>query len=157
MTAAQVLDKYWPEGRVPIEPVLIASRMGVFVVAVEGLPVSGHYRPNVGPEKHDLICYKAEENYTRQRFTIAHELGHKVLHGVEKDRETPPDFMSDSHDPDEVEANRFAAELLMPEDYVRAAVDVRGIKNLAKLAGLFLVSTGAMKWRLTNLGYDIHA
>lgn len=56
-----------------------------------------------------------------QRFTLAHELGHAVLHphggGIHRDR--PLDGVSRSRAPDEMEADRFATHFLMPEKLVR--------------------------------------
>jgi Zn-dependent peptidase ImmA (M78 family) len=60
----------------------------------------------------------------RRRFTIAHELGHWELH------ENYSQFLCDAQDmrdygrsPLEVEANHFAAELLMPASHFRAACE----------------------------------
>jgi Zn-dependent peptidase ImmA (M78 family) len=52
----------------------------------------------------------------------------------------------------EREANRFAAELLMPEDRIHAAVDVHGADVVAQ-AERFNVSALSMAWRLYNYGY----
>lgn len=99
----------------------------------------------------------------RKRFTIAHELGHLLLHsksGVHVDQAIV--MMRDSRasagvDEDEIEANRFAAELLMPRDFVEAdlealgpihADDERAIANLAKK---YRVSPQAMAIRLSSL------
>jgi predicted transcriptional regulator len=90
----------------------------------------------------------------RRRFTIAHEIGHYVLHAagatgavfcrVTDAPEAPKQLI-------EREANRFAAELLMPEDLVRAE-SVRLSSDCAAMADLFQVSAPAMGWRLYNLG-----
>ncbi|WP_197056466.1 MULTISPECIES: ImmA/IrrE family metallo-endopeptidase [Luteibacter] len=56
-----------------------------------------------------------------QRFTLAHELGHVVLHpdggGIHRDR--PLDGVTRSREPGEREADRFAAFFLMPEKLLR--------------------------------------
>ncbi|WNL48094.1 ImmA/IrrE family metallo-endopeptidase [Dyella sp. BiH032] len=56
-----------------------------------------------------------------QRFTLAHELGHAVLHpdggGIHRDR--PLDGMTRSREPGEREADRFATFFLMPEKLLR--------------------------------------
>ena len=99
----------------------------------------------------------------RQRFTIAHELGHLLLH---EDTELQVDqhaFLafrdpksSSTNDPKEVEANQFAATLLMPEELLRQGVlDLEGDQDLensiSKLAQQFGVSEQAMTIRLTSL------
>ena len=65
----------------------------------------------------------------RQRFTIAHEIGHFLLHtdeDVHIDEKRPigrrDDLSSQAVDACEIEANQFAAELLMPESLVREFV-----------------------------------
>jgi Zn-dependent peptidase ImmA (M78 family) len=56
-----------------------------------------------------------------QRFTLAHELGHAVLHpdagGIHRDR--PLDGMTRSREPGEREADRFATYFLMPSKLLR--------------------------------------
>ena len=97
----------------------------------------------------------------RRRFTVAHEIGHWELHASEVEegficrfgdvREEQPDKGS----PEQVrerEANRFAAELLMPESRVRARVGAVGVQ-VPELADEFDVSALAMAWRLHNLEY----
>jgi Zn-dependent peptidase ImmA (M78 family) len=105
----------------------------------------------------------------RQRFTIAHELGHLELH-----KGTPVHFdravvhvnlrnsiSSQAVDREEIEANRFAAELLMPEAFLRRDVDelrANGIADvmddglIQELARRYTVSLQAMTFRLANLG-----
>ncbi len=62
----------------------------------------------------------------RQRFTIAHELGHFFLHRASSTVfvDAAPIFFRDESSSngsqrEEIEANAFAAELLMPEDAIR--------------------------------------
>ncbi len=102
----------------------------------------------------------------RQRFTIAHELGHYFLHEGEQlhfDRAVHfrlrSTLAATGTDTSEVEANRFAAELLMPRTMIDAdmnaakALDVLDDEFLSKLSRRFGVSSQAMVLRLTNLGY----
>ena len=61
----------------------------------------------------------------RQRFTLAHEYGHHRLgHAVRVD--APPALEGQTSDPDEIQANAFAAEFLMP----RAAAERWAARNL---------------------------
>lgn len=55
----------------------------------------------------------------RLRFTIAHELGHWVLHRTQGQETGPLDCRNDRNDQTRWEANWFAAALLMPEDHFR--------------------------------------
>jgi Zn-dependent peptidase ImmA (M78 family) len=93
----------------------------------------------------------------RQRFTIAHEIGHYVLHSSEILHYDKTDlervyFRTDNiSDLNEIEANHFAAELLMPEDLIYKCINY-GIRSIKELADKLNVSEDAMRYRLTNLG-----
>ena len=86
----------------------------------------------------------------RKRFTIAHEIGHFVLH-QEGCRPEPGAAVNEAGRVEEREADAFAAELLMPEPLVREAVREQG-PDSARLAERFEVSRKAMRARLRHLG-----
>ncbi|MEJ7862404.1 MAG: ImmA/IrrE family metallo-endopeptidase [Pyrinomonadaceae bacterium] len=104
----------------------------------------------------------------RQRFTIAHEIGHYYLqHQFEAGEHVHVDRghyisqrgpkASDGTDIKEIEANQFAASLLMPSKLVREKVTGLGGGSLldhqvSQLAEMFEVSEQAMTIRLTTLG-----
>jgi Zn-dependent peptidase ImmA (M78 family) len=95
----------------------------------------------------------------RRRFTIAHEIGHYLLHSTEPvhydlgtDLSNVYFRASDISSSEEVQANRFAAELLMPPDLVSRCIKA-GIVSIDELSSRFQVSTDAMRYRLINLGY----
>lgn len=102
----------------------------------------------------------------RQRFTIAHELGHFVMHKKLITNEVHVDrqfrvLMRDGNagsgtQKEEVEANRFAAALLMPEALVLKAIadhtfDIDDENPLSELAKQFKVSRQTMEYRVRNL------
>ncbi len=105
----------------------------------------------------------ASDILARRRFTAAHELGHAVLH---RDRMGPVLLDATIEEADgplaamEAEANRFAAELLMPEVVLRARADeLRHAHGCCprvvlgyRLASELLVSREAIGYRLKNLG-----
>lgn len=153
--AHDVIAKYWDEGSLPIDPIRIAAKMGLLVMADPNLKGSGHYEPTASKNGGPLITYNPMESPERQRFTIAHELGHHVLGHGPGDLDTPENFTLGSENPKELDANKFALALLMPEQYVRAMVEVKHIRSLRQLAKLFNVSTAAMGYRLRSLGYDV--
>jgi len=144
---------------VPIEDV--ARRLGA---AIDYEPYEGEvsgmlYRS----DGHTLIGVNSRHAKTRQRFTIAHEIGHLHMHkGTPMfiDRFVRVNRRDGVSNRQEVEANSFAAELLMPRKLVAREVDRvlskrRSISppDLAMiLAQSFGVSTEAMQYRLTNLG-----
>jgi Zn-dependent peptidase ImmA (M78 family) len=94
----------------------------------------------------------------RQRFTVAHELGHAKLHANDHyDREfrRGPNSAT-ATDPEEMDANAFAAELLMPADWITErwapATDLTDNDWLVKTAREFGVSTQSLVYRIENLG-----
>lgn len=103
-----------------------------------------------------IICVNKNHNVKRQRFTLAHELGHYFLHKEKNINFTDTTFFR-SNDMDSIEyiANEFAARLLMPEDVVRELIDSEQIKNIGVLAEKFNVSSAAMKYRVLSLGYKM--
>jgi Zn-dependent peptidase ImmA (M78 family) len=119
--------------------------------------------------KHAVIGVNANHHVNRQNFTAAHELGHFLLHDfddIHVDRGFKVWLRSKSSsqgvDVEEMEANLFAAELLMPEQFL--AKDVERLEALdlldeglvAKLAETYKVSIQAMTFRLAYLGYIHH-
>lgn len=103
-----------------------------------------------------IICVNKDHNIKRQRFTLAHELGHYFLHKEKNINFIDTTFFR-SNDMTSVEyiANEFAARLLMPEDIVRKLIDNEQIKNIGTLAEKFNVSSAAMKYRVLSLGYKM--
>ena len=97
-------------------------------------------------KKHALV---------RQKFSIAHELGH-YLSGHENFSHEKTMFVDPEKkylDPQyiqEQEADEFAAELLMPEDFLKNDVTVEKLK-IADLAKKYNVSEQAMTIQLINL------
>lgn len=106
------------------------------------------------------MLINASDSAMRKRFTIAHELGHRILGHFTNDMEEHSDraedlFRTAPEDPDkatdsaEVQANQFAAALLMPEDFVRN--HHVATKDVDALAKIFRVSEAAMGFRLSAL------
>lgn len=117
-----------------------------------------------------IIGVNSDHSPARQRFTIAHELGHYLLHDVETwhvDRSLMAiryrnEVSSQGTDIDEREANCFAAEILMPQEFLQRdlegceAGDLLDEDFVWDLAERYQVSPQAMQIRLLNLGYIDH-
>lgn len=101
----------------------------------------------------------------RQRFTLAHEIAHILLHRHELEQAVHVDrgslrrdaLASAGIDATEIEANAFAAELLMPTELLNSALDGRSVdleddEAVATLAKRFKVSEAAIRFRLSSLG-----
>ncbi len=103
-----------------------------------------------------LIGVSSSESPTRQRFTIAHELGHFFLHPR---KAAFVDFRDNVQNairtPREREANWFAAALLMPRRMLtrdcRALSKRMSRDDVGRLARRYQVSEEAMQFRLDNL------
>jgi Zn-dependent peptidase ImmA (M78 family) len=111
---------------------------------------------------HAIIAVNAAHSEYRQRFSIAHELGHLILHSnnelltvdrYEKQFFTRAEGISNL---DEMEANEFAAAFLMPSDLIREDFEKYFKKDpdeiISKLAKRYEVSEAALAFRLKNLG-----
>lgn len=108
-----------------------------------------------------VIGVNALHHENRQRFSIAHELGHLTLHRSRVTEELHVDRLNrDARsaagiDPLEIEANAFASELLMPRDWILEAVgpagDIEDDAFVDALAKQFRVSRAAMANRLASL------
>ena len=90
----------------------------------------------------------------RRRFTIAHEIGHFVLHPElahpEPARPERSDQVTEAGRVEDREADAFAAELLMPEHLVRQAAREHGA-DVDRLADRFDVSRSAIRSQLQRL------
>ena len=149
----------------PIPVDAVADFLGLQVLRSDlGGDVSGVL---VVDDDHGVIGVNETHALVRQRFTIAHEIGHFVLHrgqlplfiDTQKKQFTAVFRDGDSatgENKREVEANRFAASLLMPLELVRrelGAIDpeLEEDEIVASLAERFKVSKAAMSFRLANL------
>jgi Zn-dependent peptidase ImmA (M78 family) len=105
--------------------------------------------------KENKILINSTRPPKRMVFTLAHELGHAVMHtDVDKDI-LLRDGKSSSADYLEKEANKFAACLLMPEHMIKQQMEKWGISSTHPdiLANLFGVSLQSMNCRLDSIKY----
>ena len=127
---------------------------------------------NLDDDISGMLLFKNNRNYIvvnslqsslRQRFTIAHELGHYFLHDRKSLYLDKKVFFRDNNSKNgnsriEIEANNFAANLLMPKNRIENYItnynmdfDPHTEKHIADMAGYFEVSQLAMTYRLINL------
>lgn len=155
--AKAVLNSHW-DGRLPVRPDLIAHKMGIKVTPLvsDGSNSSQCGFAEITPEGRHVISYNTSDPHSRIRFTLAHELGHHVLghtRNGKKFREYTNPSWNDGNYVEEKDANRFAAELLMPEEAIETLINREKVYAVADLAKRFDVSEEAMYWRMKNLGY----
>jgi len=152
--ADQVRRAYWHDEGFPVDPVAIAKELGVLVFNAD-IPgdVSGLLRKHPGQAAE--IYLDIDDPLVRRRFTCAHELGHYVSHaGDDDDSLSFVDYRgplaTHGSNQDEIFANRFAANLLMPRQKVR---ELRSIGlSAVQMAKYFQVSLEAMNNRLSSIG-----
>jgi Zn-dependent peptidase ImmA (M78 family) len=147
---------------VPVNVQAIANHKGVKVV-VQALD-EGTSGVIVIKNNHAVIGVNQDHHPNRQRFSIAHELGHYLPHRTESNIfiDTTYTFYRDDNstsgiDEREIAANTFAAELLMPHSLLKSyvddnQVDVHDEVAIRRLARRFSVSEQALTIRLINLG-----
>jgi Zn-dependent peptidase ImmA (M78 family) len=151
--------------RVPVAIEVLAHRLNLAIQSEAlGDNVAGML---VVEGDRGAIGYNSTHALVRQRFTIAHELAHYLLH-VKKNRKSQlfidrhVAFRRDGYSPggvdhEEVEANQLGAALLMPMTLVQREVKKNDLnlddeEAIGFLAKRFHVSTAAMTNRLSNLG-----
>ena len=155
----------------PVPVHQLARHRGARIVRVEGDEgdIDGFLYRDDGKV---VIGVNRNQASVRQRFTIAHELGHLLLHESGEPSQVYVDrgfrvrlrsgVSSEGTDLHEMEANRFAAELLMPLDFLRVDLegrefDLAADHELRELAKRYGVSTQALAIRLNGLGYAFEA
>jgi len=129
---------------------LLEERAGLPVIVGRlGDDVAGAlWRNGVGA----LVWVNGTHSVERQRFTLAHELGHVRCNHDHTPVDTYETLSGKSHDPREVQANAFAAELLAPKAGVSALVDGEPtLEDAVRIAGHFGISPIAAVYRLRTL------
>lgn len=150
---------------VPVDLNVVAKHLGIRILYEDMTDdMSGLLVVKAGKR---AIGVNRTHHLNRQRFTIAHEIGHFVLH--HKSFEDPKNDLhwdkkwayfrsveSAGANHDEYEANQFAAELLMPQDLLRdlikrERIDFSDDIDIRRLADTLQVSEQALTIRLISL------
>ena len=116
--------------------------------------ISGEIKSSDEARSGYMIRVNRHESKARQRFTVAHEIAHFLLH-----KEYIGDGIKDSvlyrsslSDTIEREANRFAAQIIMPWHLIQKKIDeyggVKTEQDVEQIASDFKVSSTAMGIRL---------
>lgn len=151
---------------IPVEKIAQAEGVPIVEMTFNG-EISGALIRSKGSSG---IAVNASHHPNRKRFTIAHELAHYLLdHKDEEEDHIDWKFTiirrdgksSKASDGQEIDANAFAASLLMPAVLLRADLDDQvgfsgeaelSDSQIQSLAKKYLVSEMALRYRLANLG-----
>ena len=139
--------------RLPVNPVRVANRLGISVKGVEFK--NGSHSGMIAVKDGNAVIYVADSEETpyRMRVAIAHSLGHYFLHLMDSGRVKDGQILDRTIDmflerepaegpvseemAREIEANWFAAELLMPTDFVQEEWDRNpSIPSIARIFGV---------------------
>lgn len=148
----RIVNDFIDEAGIPVDVTSLARLLGIRVyVAPWPDNISGKIQRDEkrGGSSGFAIFVNQSHPRTRRRFTISHEIAHYVLHEHKIGDGVFDDALYRSGLPSsfEAEANRLAADILMPWKYLNDAIDKYG-PNVDGLARLFDVSRSAMSIRL---------
>lgn len=146
----------------PVDVAEVARSLGA---EVHYVPAPADVSGMLSQENGEVVIgVNANHHPNRKRFSIAHEIGHWRLHLGDQlplfvDESTVyfrDDASSKAIDPNEIEANAFAAALLMPRsfllsDLVGKRVDMNDDVEISRMARRYQVSVQALTLRLNNL------
>lgn len=113
--AARILREKWFVPKGPIQNLVeLVERAGIIVLHVERN--NPKLMGELLPDEHGLnvIYINKDMPIDRQRFTLAHELGHLMMH-------CGGDYFPNLEEA-ETEAHRFAGEFLMPEEEIKSSL-----------------------------------
>ena len=151
--AMEIIRKHQKSAPVPV--VKIAHELGCKVYRAKGWPdnLSGKVKriPENKGGSHFAIYANATHAKTRRRFTFAHEIAHCILHGDEIGDGISEDalYRSGLTTKQETEANRLAADILMPWHLLKRAMEGGNHPiTIPALAETFRVSKSAISARL---------
>lgn len=133
----------------------LVEKLGGYVYEVGYLEANGNSMVINDSDDSFKIYVSATDGKNRQKFTIAHEIGHYFIHykdGNPEERETVYRRTNHAYGGfTEYEANVFAASLLMPENKFKESFKSRG-GDLGLIANDFGVSIAAAEVRARALG-----
>lgn len=158
----QLIEELYPSSPFEINPFDVAHKLGIKVIKNPLLDDSEAGKCYIN---NDIVIeYKGYISHNRERFTVAHELGHVVKHMAHSNNTSFRDSSEllyarndyiDSKDPTEKEADVFAGELLIPKqklDLLLSSIQGDDRISTKLLCDIFKVSEGAIYHTLNQYG-----
>lgn len=149
--------------RIPVDINALADDLDATVILRHDWPDNVAGKIEVGADGGYTIYVNGHHHRHRQRFTIAHEIAHIVLHQHLLGDGITTDGLYRSGFSNTVErtANRVAGNILMPRSKIRKLM-ASGVTSITDLARRFGVSRDAMAiqldwpevWQVTDTRYD---
>lgn len=142
------------DSSIPIEKIIRSN--DELDLCYKDLGINDAYIKRLANDRFE-IAVNSKHHPNRQRFSMAHEYAHYLLHRGKIDSMPEGERIlhrNGDRNSIEYQANTFAAELLMPEVLVRRAFRLSD-GNLTKMALELGVSKESLKYRLNNLGYRV--
>ena len=146
---------------IPIDRLTSKLDLEVRSQRLRGRALLGFYLQKSHATAKPLLFINSSHHPNIQRSTLAHELGHFFLARKEVYVDRLGEVKSrgvsvEAADPEEIKAEEFAAELLMPrfmlvEDLKRKKIELADDKSFLRLAARYQVSLAAMIFRLQQL------
>ncbi len=156
----ELLQKIYTNIPFEINPIDVAKKLGILVIKNPLLGDSEAGKCYINNEI--IIEYKPQSTYKRERFSVAHELGHIVKHMANANNThyedstkllyARSDYM-DSLDPIEKEADEFAGNILVPKQKILELLNsLQGSEQISTklLCDIFKVSEGALYHTLAS-------
>lgn len=142
------------DSNIPIERIIESN--SELELSFKDLGINDAYIKRIADNRFE-ISVNSKHHPNRQRFSMAHEYAHYLLHRGKIDTMHEGERIlhrNGDRNSIEYQANTFAAELLMPEALVRRAFRLSH-GSLTKMALELGVSKDSLKYRLSDLGYGV--
>lgn len=148
--AIEILQNVDMLDKIPVDIIKIANSLGIKVYKCQ-FKEQGISGAILKENNEYKIYVKTDDAQVRKRFTVAHELGHFLLHKDKLEDEHYDDIMyrGNLSSDEEDEANYFASCLLMNKEPLLKISKL--VKNKSELARMFEVSEAAMNIRIGEL------
>lgn len=152
MKAIELLQSAEMLDMIPVKIIKLANTLDlkVYKSTFEKQNISGAIVKNTEKDEYNIYI-KKDDAQVRQRFTVAHEIGHYLLHKEKLEDEHYDDIMyrGNMSNEEEEEANYFAGCLLMNKEPLLKIY--RLLKDKKELARMFEVSEAAMSIRIGEI------
>lgn len=152
MFAEGVLKLHWDQS-VPVNLARIARRMEIAIRLSDSLQACALL--DISPQNKARITIGKQQSVQRQRYGVAHAIGHVALHhlrpGHQRLIDVADNFGVDANNRTELEANQFALALLLPAPALAQLLENQPMAQLDDVAQRFEVPPILVKQRMADL------